>query len=111
MQKLMVMKIIPYEVFWVVLAAGLLQRPPPAVRFGAASPPREVFLVRFGGFAAKTNQKLGFGAQPLGFASAVVLAASPPTPPKTELWGAAPMTLHQPCLHPASEFVGIDLMV
>jgi hypothetical protein len=32
--------------------------------FGAASPPREVFLVGFGGEAAKTNQKLGFGAQP-----------------------------------------------
>jgi hypothetical protein len=28
--------------------------------FGAAKPPREVFLVRFGGFAAKTNQKIGF---------------------------------------------------
>jgi hypothetical protein len=32
--------------------------------FGAAKPPREIFLVRFGGEAAKTNQKLGFGAQP-----------------------------------------------
>jgi hypothetical protein len=39
--------------------------------FGAATPPREVFLVRFGGFAAKTNQKLGFGAQPQDVASAV----------------------------------------
>jgi hypothetical protein len=28
--------------------------------FGAAKPPREVFLVRFGGEAAKTNQKIGF---------------------------------------------------
>jgi hypothetical protein len=34
------------------------------VGFGAAKPPREVFLVGFGGFAAKTNQKLGCGAAP-----------------------------------------------
>jgi hypothetical protein len=39
------------------VVAGLLQRPPLAVGFGAAKPPREVFLVGFGGEAAKTNQK------------------------------------------------------
>jgi ribose 5-phosphate isomerase A len=50
----------------------LMQSPPLAVGFGAASPPREVFLVRFGGFAAKTNQKLGFGAQPQDFAQALL---------------------------------------
>jgi hypothetical protein len=33
------------------------QHPPPAVGRGEASPPHKVFLVRFGGFAAKTNQK------------------------------------------------------
>jgi hypothetical protein len=64
----------------------LMQSPPPAVGFGAAEPPREVFLVGFGGggaqkkqtigFAAKTNQKLGYGAQPHDFASAVPLLAS-----------------------------------
>jgi hypothetical protein len=55
------------------LLARLLQRPPPAVGFGAAKPPREVFLVGFGGFAAKTNQKLGYGAQPRDVASALAL--------------------------------------
>jgi hypothetical protein len=54
----------------------LMQSPPPAVGFGAAEPPREVFLVGFGGEAAKTNQKLGYGAQPHDFASAVPLLAS-----------------------------------
>jgi hypothetical protein len=39
--------------------------------FGAAPPPREVFLVGFGGEAAKTNQKLGYGAQPHDFATAL----------------------------------------
>jgi hypothetical protein len=54
----------------------LMQSPPPAVGFGAAEPPREVFLVGFGGGGAKTNQKLGYGAQPHDFASAVPLLAS-----------------------------------
>jgi hypothetical protein len=31
---------------------------------GEASPPHKMFLVGFGGFAAKSNQKLGFEAQP-----------------------------------------------
>jgi hypothetical protein len=39
--------------------------------FGAAKPPREVFLGGVGGFAANTTQKLGFGAQPQDVASAV----------------------------------------
>jgi hypothetical protein len=53
------------------MKSGLMQSPPPAVGFGAASPPREVFLVGFGGEAAKTNQKLGCGAQPHDFATAL----------------------------------------
>jgi hypothetical protein len=58
------------------LLARLMQSPPPAVGFGAASPPREIFLVGFGGFAAKTNQKLGCGAQPHDFATAPRICSS-----------------------------------
>jgi hypothetical protein len=35
--------------------------------FGAATPPREVFLVGFGGEAAQTNQKRGREAHPYAF--------------------------------------------
>jgi hypothetical protein len=41
----------------------LMQRPPLAVGRGKAKPPHKVFLVGFGGEAAKTNQKLGSNAQ------------------------------------------------
>jgi hypothetical protein len=76
-----------------------LQRPPPAVGRGEAAPPHKMFLVRFGGEAAKTNQKLGFGAQPQRRCTsparctrAVATSAS-----GGGVRGAAPETLHQPC--------------
>jgi hypothetical protein len=50
---------------------------------GAAKHPHKIFLVLFGGFAAKTNQKWGLGRSPNDVASAVFGSAAPQAaPPK-----------------------------